>query len=155
VPPPAGGEPPSAPTGQVFNSVSTSFRGDVFIIATEDGTIAAWQPSDGTNAVLRVDNSTQSSVYKGVTLGTSTGKTRLFATDFHNNKVDVFDDDYQPVVLHHGFVDKHLPPGFAPFNVFALGDLVFVSYALQDDAKLDDVKGPGNGFIDAYDFDGA
>src|SRR5260370_9348970 len=60
IPPPMGGMPPSAPTGIVFNPTnankSDNFAGDIFIFATEDGTISGWQPSDGTNAMLRTDN---------------------------------------------------------------------------------------------------
>lgn len=55
IPPPNGGMPPSAPTGIVFNSSgSGNFAGALFIFATEDGTISAW--NSGTAAVLKVDN---------------------------------------------------------------------------------------------------
>jgi uncharacterized protein (TIGR03118 family) len=44
--------------------------------------------------------------------------------------------------------------GFAPFGIQALRGKLYVSYALQDAAKEDDVAGPGNGFVDVYDTDG-
>jgi uncharacterized protein (TIGR03118 family) len=84
VPPPVGGQPPSAPTGQTFNGDSTTFMGDRFIIVTEDGTIAGWQPGCDGMAKLRVDNSESGAVYKVVALGQSGKKARLFAADFHN-----------------------------------------------------------------------
>jgi uncharacterized protein (TIGR03118 family) len=154
IPPPDGGQPPSAPTGQVFNDVATNFGGDVFIFATEDGTIAGWQLSAETTAVIRVDNSGGGAVYKGLTLGKLASQARLFAADFHNNKIDVFDRQYKAVTDHHGFVDCQLPKGFAPFNVMVRGDLLFVTYALQDEVAKDDVKGAGNGYVDVFDLDG-
>jgi uncharacterized protein (TIGR03118 family) len=158
IPPPSGGMPPSAPTGQVFNrAASSAFMGDLFIFGTEDGTIAAWQKSNGTTAVIRADNSAGNAIYKGVTIAmplTALGRSQLYAADFHNNKIDVWDDQYAPVTTVGGFVDPNLPAGFAPFNVYGLGPLVLVTYAKQDDKAKDDVKGPGNGFIDLYSAEG-
>jgi uncharacterized protein (TIGR03118 family) len=146
---------PSSPTGLVFNSTTTNFMGDAFIFVTEDGTIAGWQPSDGTTAVMRVDSSSTGAVYKGVTLATDTsGATRLFAADFHNGRIDVFDSTYAPVMATGGFVDAALPAGFAPFNVREVGGALIVTYALQDAMAQDDVKGLGNGFVDLFDLNG-
>ena len=63
IPPPAGQQGPSAPTGQVFNGSSDFVvtEGDnsgaaAFIFVTEDGTISGWNPSvDIANAVTTVD----------------------------------------------------------------------------------------------------
>ena len=44
--------------------------------------------------------------------------------------------------------------GFAPFNVQVLGDKLFVTFAMQDDTKQDDVSGAGNGFVDEFDLEG-
>src|SRR5438128_2754714 len=38
------------PTGTVFNGNSAEFRGDRFLFATEDGTLAGWQPAFGVGA---------------------------------------------------------------------------------------------------------
>jgi uncharacterized protein (TIGR03118 family) len=158
IPPPSGGMPPSAPTGQVFNrAASSAFMGDLFIFATEDGTIAAWQRSNGTTAVIRADNSPGKAIYKGVAIAmplTALGRSQLYAADFHNNKIDVWDDQYMPVTTLGGFTDPNLPAGFAPFNVYGLGPLVLVTYAKQDADAEDDVKGAGNGFLDLYSAEG-
>jgi uncharacterized protein (TIGR03118 family) len=158
IPPPNGGMPPSAPTGQVFNrQASSAFMGDLFIFATEDGTIAAWQPSNAGTAVIRADNSPGGAIYKGVAIGmplTALGRSQLFAADFHNNRIDVWDDQYMPVTPIGSFTDPDLPAGFAPFNVYGLGPLVMVTYAKQDDKGEDDVKGAGNGFLDLYSAEG-
>jgi uncharacterized protein (TIGR03118 family) len=158
IPPPAGGMPPSAPTGQVFNpNASSAFMGDLFIFATEDGTIAGWQRSNGGTAVLRGDNSGSTAIYKGITIAsplTAQGRVQLYAADFHNGKIDVWDDQYMPVTSLGGFSDPDLPAGFAPFNVRGVGPLVLVSYAKQDENAEDDVKGPGNGFVDVFSAEG-
>ncbi len=131
VPPPAEGMPPSAPTGQVFNGDTTSFMGDRFIFVTEDGTISGWQPNFDGAAQLRFDNSESSAVYKGVAVAKVGDKSRLYATDFHNAKVDVIDSNYQPEgSCNGGFVDPKLPD------------------------KTDDDPGPGRGVVDLYDTQG-
>jgi uncharacterized protein (TIGR03118 family) len=150
---PAASGMPATPTGQVFNGDSTAFMGDAFIFATEDGTISGWQASAGSAARLRIDNSGSSAVYKGVAIGTANnGDARLYAANFHNNSVDVYDTTYR--LVPSGFVDPLLPAGFAPFNVAIIQGDVLVSYALQDADKGDDVAGNGNGFVDVYDGDG-
>jgi uncharacterized protein (TIGR03118 family) len=141
----------SAPTGLLFNTNTSKFKGDVFITCTEDGTVAGWQPPVTNPAVIRVPappgDPDQGPVYKGMALFHD----KLYVADFRDNKVAVFDDDYQPVKLFHGaFVDHKLPKGFAPFNIIVVGDVLFVSYAMQDDARHDDVPGAGNGFINVF-----
>ena len=148
-----GGTPPSAPTGLVFNPTAANFMGDHFIFSSEDGTIVGWQT--GTTATVRADNSAANSVYKGLTLATQGGASRLFATDFHNGKVDVFDQTYAKVTASGGFTDPNLPTGFAPFGIQALGANVYVTYAQQDDMAMDDNRGPGKGYVDVFNFDGA
>src|SRR5205823_4595199 len=49
------------------------------------------------------------------------------------------------------FTDATVPAGFAPFGIQALGGKVYVTYAMQDADKEDDVSGPGNGYVDIFD----
>jgi uncharacterized protein (TIGR03118 family) len=154
IPIPAGGTAPSHPTGQVFNGESGNFKGDAFIFVTEDGTISGWQPSDITNAVLRVDNSASEAIYKGVTHATHASGERLYATNFHAGTIEVYDANYARVDSAGAFQDPQIPDGFAPFNVKAINGSLFVTYAKQDDDKEDDVKGAGFGYVDVYDLDG-
>lgn len=67
IPSPTGGT--SAPTGQVFSGTS-AFNGDLFIFATEDGTIDGWRNALGTTAEVLVDATSSSAVFKGLALGT-------------------------------------------------------------------------------------
>jgi uncharacterized protein (TIGR03118 family) len=156
IPPPAGGSPPAAPTGLVFNG-STNFivASNVtarFIFSTEDGTIVGWNSASG--PVLKVDNSAAGTVYKGLALASSGGSNYLYATDFHNGRIDVFDANYNPVTLAGSFADASLPAGFAPFGITTVNGQLFVTYALQDANRHDDVQGPGNGFINVFDTSG-
>jgi uncharacterized protein (TIGR03118 family) len=151
IPVPPGGTPPSAPTGTVFNG-SSDFKGDRFIFVTEEGTISGW--SSGTSAVLRV-NRAGSAIYKGVAIAQNHGANLLYAANFFAGTVDVFDKDYMPFKLGpSAFSDPLLPDGYAPFNVQAIGDKLFVAFARQDEDKEDEVAGPGRGFVDAFDASG-
>jgi uncharacterized protein (TIGR03118 family) len=152
IPPPTGQQGPAAPDGQVFNPNPANFNGAHFIFATEDGTISSW--SGGSSAVLNVDNSGANSVYKGLAMANNGSGTFLFATDFHNNAINVFDKNFNPVTLSGSFTDPSLPAGYAPFNIQASGGMLFVTYAVQNAAKHDDVAGPGHGILDVFDTNG-
>ena len=93
-------------------------------------------------------------VFKGLALAANGSNTYLYATDFHNNAVDVFDTNFNKVTLGGSFTDPNLPAGYAPFGIQESGRLLYVTYALQDAQKHDDVAGPGCGFVDVYDTNG-
>src|SRR5262249_6246479 len=79
----------------------------------------------------------------------------LYAADFGLGTVDVFDQDFRPVARPGSFHDPNLPGGFAPFNIQNINNLLFVTYAQQDEDRTEDVAGAGHGFIDVYDTDGS
>lgn len=131
----------------------TDFGGAHFLFSTEDGTVAAW--SGGTTATLPVNNSASGAVYKGLALASNGGNEYLYATDFHNGRIDVFDNNFTPHSFGAGaFTDPGLPAGYAPFGIQASGGKIYVTYALQDAARHDDVGGPGHGFLDVFNSDG-
>jgi uncharacterized protein (TIGR03118 family) len=154
------------PTGQVYNggggfliSTSAGQESALFIFDGEGGTIAAWANGSGATAVTAYDdgvaNGANHAVYKGLALGTVNGTTFLYATDLHNNKVDVFDTNFtKPVAMQGKFVDPTLPAGFVPFGIAALNDQLYVSYAKQDAAMHDETTGAGLGYVDVFDFSG-
>ena len=80
---------------------------------------------------------------------------RLLATNFHDNRIDVFDDQFTLLPDTSMFRDPSLPAGYAPFNVAVIGGQVFVTYALRDADAHDDVAGPAHGFVDVYTSEGA
>jgi uncharacterized protein (TIGR03118 family) len=148
---------PNAPTGAVANAGSgfvvsnDSASGPArFIFATEEGKILGWNPGVlPTTAVVAVPNTT-GAIYKGLAIAGN----RLFATDFHNGRVNVFDSDFQPVTTSGGFVDPHIPAGYAPFGIQNVNGMIVVTYAKQDAEGEDDVAGQGHGFVDLFDTDG-
>lgn len=156
---------PTRPTGVVFNtgtgfvvaSGSASGRA-LFLFATEDGTIAGWNPgvpaAGSTDAQVGVDNSSSGAIYKGLAIATTAAGDRLYATNFHAGTVDVFDGQFHAVTPPGAFADPDLPARYAPFGIRSLGGLIYVTYALQDDNAEDDVAGGGHGFVDAFDLDG-
>ena len=179
---PAPGQPlgtGGAPTGVVFNTDGGASGGftisgltsgglptsqsAVFLFVTEDGTILGWNlmvnppgfnPAKvGTYAIIAV--TTPDAVYKGLAIATdSSGTTRLYAANFHAATVDVFDTSFNPMSTSGGFVDTALPREYAPFNIGLFGGKLFVTYALQDAAKHDDVAGMSHGVIDVFDLQG-
>ena len=158
IPVPSGGTPPAAPTGQVFNDTTgfnVSGKPAAFIFASEDGTISGWNPSaDPANAIILVDNSVSGAVYKGLAVANTNNGPMLYAANFNAATIDVFDSNLSPVPSTGAFNDPNLPAGFAPFNVQRIGRKLYVTYALQDNARHDDVAAPGNGFINVFDFTG-
>ena len=124
-----------------------------FLFATENGTIAAWAPNvDSTHAITVVPAT--GAIYKGLTLGGDGTRLLLYAADFHNNKIDVFDKNFSAVTLPGGFTDHSISDKYAPFNVQNLGGSVYVAYAKQDDDRVDEVPGRGNGIVNVFDASG-
>ena len=164
VPPPMGSPQGTlaTPTGIVWNPNPNLFQvgpklGALFIFATEDGTISGWNPNvDLHNAILKVDNSEGGSgaVYKGLALATNTTGVFLYATNFRAGTIDVFDSSFKPTKLSGAFWDPTIPAGYAPFGIALVDGNLFVTYALQDAAKHDDVRGPGHGFVNVFDTNG-
>ena len=161
IPPPMGATGAGAPTGVVFNGsggfnvTSGGKTGSaVFMFATEDGTISGWSPSvDFNNAVLAEDNSTlgAGAVYKGLAIANDSGSNFIYASDFRNGLIEQFNSNFG---LVRAFTDPGVAPGYAPFDVQTLDGHLFVTYALQNAAKHDDVAGPGNGYVDEFNLDG-
>ena len=155
----------SSPTGQVFNPTSgfvlksKAGKGPaLFIFSSEGGQIIAWSPvADPVvngMSTAQVKFSSKTAVFKGLTIASTRFGTFLYATDFHNGRVDVFNSRFHLVHLPGQFRDRHLPRGYAPFGIRAIDGLIYVTYAKQDAAKHDDVAGPGHGFIDVFTTSG-
>jgi uncharacterized protein (TIGR03118 family) len=79
---------------------------------------------------------------------------RLFAADFHNARVDVWNSRFAPVRRAGAFRDPRLPAGYAPFGIQAAAGGIVVTYAKQDRAAQLDVPGAGHGFVDVFSSSG-
>jgi uncharacterized protein (TIGR03118 family) len=168
-----GGGPGGTPTGNVFNPVNSTNPDDfvvsengksgpsIFMFATEDGTISGWNPNvDPTHALIAVDRSTVGlgAVYKGLAIASSGNNELIYATNFRFGTVEAFNRKFK---LVRSFTDSELSndcplPGqcFAPFGIQNINGDLWVTYALQNAAKHDDVAGPGNGFVDVFNTSG-
>ncbi len=144
---------PNAPTGAVSNTGPDFVVGSgpaLFLFATEEGKILAWNMSLGTTAQVVVDRSGEDAIFKGLAIAGD----RLYATDFHNGQVDVFDGSFGQMNTPGAFIDPTIPAGFAPFGIQNIGGHIFVTYAKQDADREDDVAGQGLGFVDEFDTSG-
>jgi uncharacterized protein (TIGR03118 family) len=163
------GSPPgttTSPNGTVLNTTSDFVISDdgksapaQFIFSTEDGTIVAFSPQVDRKQGLLVAQASDGAVYKLLAEASNDMGNFLFATDFHNNKIDVFDKNFDKVTLGQNgwgtFTDPNEPDGFAPFGIKLVNlngqDVLFVSYAKQKGPdNHDDQEGPGNGFINEF-----
>ena len=169
-----GRNPIANPSGIVVNTSTTDFiltedgKSAAFIFDGEDGSITAWNGALNpiTKAVIKVDNSSpdpkKSSVYKGLALATrASGGLTLYAANFHNGTVDVYDNTFKPATISGTFTDPGplptLPPeavGWAPFGIANIDGMLFVTFAAQNSVKHDDVAAVGAGFVDIFDTEG-
>jgi uncharacterized protein (TIGR03118 family) len=150
---------PTAPTGTVFNIASASGAFPVtggtsrFLFSTEHGEILGW-PGSGPAQVSAAESFAPGAIYKGLAIASTLAGPRLYATDFHNGRVDVWDGSWHLVDPTSSFVDSAIPAGYAPFGIQRIGDTIFVTYAKQDADAEDELHGQGLGFVDAYDTSG-
>ncbi|MFY9842602.1 MAG: TIGR03118 family protein [Terriglobales bacterium] len=144
--PTATGSGVGSPTGIVYNG-SAEFKIDnwtsAFLFATLDGTISGWSHFDPNNALIGVNNSSSGAIYTGLAITSHPSSNMLYAADFWNNKVDVYDGNFKFVM---SFTDTALPAGFAPFGIQDIGGQVYVAFAATN--------GKAGGYIDIFDENG-
>jgi uncharacterized protein (TIGR03118 family) len=155
-----------APTGNVFTTLSTDAfdltPGNAnthafFVFDTEDGLIAAWAPKVNAGAAITVVDQSNGdgsgAVFKGLAISHrgDADDARLFAADFRDNKVEMFDSNFHQT---GSFTDPTVPTGFAPFDVQVLDHKLYVTFAKQQPGGHDDAAAPGNGFVDVFNLDG-
>ena len=159
---PGAGGAQGNPTGLVFNG-GTGFvvnngvgspSAARFIFSSEDGTLSAFKGAPIVTVVPNAQAPAHGAIYKGLAIDSATAGSRLYATDFHNGNVDIFDSSFHAVTIAGAFTDPNLPTGFAPFGIQEIGGTIYVTYAQQDEDKKDDVAGPGLGFVDSFDTSG-
>jgi uncharacterized protein (TIGR03118 family) len=147
------------PTGIVYNPT----RGFVvraggasgparFIYAGEDGTIRGWSPvvphGWSTEAMVAVDEAGRAAVFRGLAIAPG----RLYATDVHNARVEVFDARWRRIDRPGAFVDRAIPAWYAPSGIRVVGRRVFVTYVWR--APVNGNDAPHGGYVDEFDLDG-
>jgi uncharacterized protein (TIGR03118 family) len=140
--------------GHVYNPTS-DFRlpngnAAAFIFATSDGIISGWNL--GNSAVKKIDNSPGAS-YLGVAVANEGSDFFLYAANFAQNRIDVFDKNWNQV-NNKPFIDPDLPAGYSPFNIQIISDgKLYVMYAKKMRPGKSEI-GPGNGYINVFSTDG-
>jgi uncharacterized protein (TIGR03118 family) len=152
------------PTGSVFNSTSDfsftppggSAGAARFLFASITGNITAWQSTSGTLATIQASH--PGHVYTGLAIGNNGSANFLYAADFANGTIDVFDANFAlQSSSNFPFADPTIPTTsgntFYPFNIQNIGGSLYVTYAkLGTDGR--DEEGVGNGFVRRFDTNG-
>ncbi len=126
-----------------------------WITVTEGGRIFAYNDLVSEDAVLVLDESDESAVYKGI----AQAGDRIYVADFHNFSVDTYDANWVELDLGpNAFMDPNLPltplGAYSPFNVAVIHDKVYVAFAVKPPDEDDEVSGPGLGIVSVFDLDG-
>jgi uncharacterized protein (TIGR03118 family) len=120
-----------------------------FVYACEDGMLRAWTPTVprawSTQAIVVVDEAAEAAVFRGVAIAGE----RVYATDFHNARIDVYDARWQRVRRPGAFVDRAVPEWYAPFGIRAIGGQLFVTYVAR--APVNGNDSPTGGYVDEFD----
>lgn len=143
------------PTGIVFNG-TTDFKLNngnpaLFIFVGEDGLLSGWNPGVGAFAQEIKDHSATAR-YTGLAIGNSNGINYIYAADFKENKIKVWDGNFKAVAMP--FIDPTIPSGYAPFNIQNVNGNLYVMYA-KVGPEGDEEKGPGFGFVSVFGTDGS
>ena len=162
--------PGGLPTGTVANPVATEFVlpgacasapcGANFLFASITGNITGWDPNapaaGSTTAVIAASH--PGHVYTGLAYANNGSGNFLYAADFANGHIDVFNSSFalQPLASFP-FADPTIPTSmgntYHPFNVQAVGASLYVAYAKVGPGGLDE-EGVGNGFVRRFNANG-
>jgi uncharacterized protein (TIGR03118 family) len=161
LPPGVAGE--AQPTGVVYDEAGRFRIADAgvsatcsFIVVGASGTVTCWTPSDHPleAAVQAYDGAASGTVYTGAAIARGRTATWLYAVDFHNGTIDVFDTAFARVAVPGRFVDPGLPAGYAPFGIEEIGGMLAVAYVRRDGSSDQALSGAGAGLVDVFDTDG-
>lgn len=123
-----------------------------FIYACEDGRIRVWTPTVphkwSAQTEIAVDDAGEAAIFRGVAVAGD----RLYATDFHNARVDVFDTSWHRLRPAGMFRDSTIPSWYAPDNIELLGGHLFVTYVGR--APVNGNDDPTGGYVDEFDLAG-
>jgi uncharacterized protein (TIGR03118 family) len=155
----------STPTGVIYNpfvnagDFPVAGLGSQFLFATEDGTVSGWYVDASGDfpvaSVIAIDNSNAGAVYTSLAiLAPACCREFLAVANFHSGLIEPYTVSFARLAPPGSFTDPQLPAGYAPFGMQVIGNRVFVTYALQDQAKRDPVTGAGNGIVNIFDLEG-
>ncbi len=165
---PPGSSGTAEPTGIVFNATTQFVIGSggssgpaTFLFATLGGTIEGWaQGVNPSSAVIAYDGGANSSMYTGLTTAQdSSGNNFLYAADFKNATVDVFNSSFALTQVGGAFFDSAIPQGYAPYGIQNIpasngSAQIYVTYAQPANTSQHVTMGAGLGYVAAFDADG-
>lgn len=165
---PAGSAGSAGPTGIVLNQSSAfvvSANGlsaaSMFVFDGTGGTISGWSSAVSSNqGITAYDGGGAAAAFTGLAIAhDSNGNYFLYAADFHNSKVDVFDHGFTNITAAGAFVDPAVPQGYAPYGIQNIpasdgSAQIYVTYAQQDATGHLAVVGPGMGYLSVFDVTG-
>ena len=158
--------------------IKDGFSGSAkFVFVTEDGCINAWSATtavsmDSSPVVIDYSKTAVHFPYKtncvftGVALTNNpansdafqkAGGNHLFATDFRNNAIVVFDNHWKDVTSSYHFQTPAGVGELHPLNITSLGGHLFVAYArftVESDEGQEQTPGAGLGHVVEYNEDG-
>jgi len=160
-----------APTGIVFNGSASDFvvtsgatsGAALYIFDGEGGMIAGWSPTVSLTNAVTMYTDTGGAIYTGLAIATNAGNAYLYAADFHNGKIDVFNSSFAKQTTSGSsftFADPAIPAGFAPYGIQAINNgasgaaQIYVTYAQQGSTGNEAATGAGQGYVDVYDTNG-
>lgn len=147
-----------ASTDFVFTNSANSQSGRaIFLFATLDGAIVAWNPvvggtdqaGDSLATIPKGFERKPGATYTGLAIATdSQGETFLYAADDGTNReVDMYNGSFQRV---KSFTDPEIPRNFAPYGIQeidgASGPQIWVTFTALNKAQ--------GGFVDVFNTDG-
>lgn len=153
------------PTGIAINcgggfsiSNGSTTKSGIFITCTEDGTVHVYNPNvDPLNSYIVINQQLtgQVAVYRGLAVANNI----LYLADFFDGTIDVFDSAYNRLTGFH-FVDGDtsdpIPLDYGPTNIVHIGCYLYILYARKDpNVPIQDLDGPGHGFISVFGLDGS
>ncbi len=149
--------PGGHPTGVVYNPTSNfviSEHGKSaparLIFDSIDGTISGWNPAvDPTHAILLQDTfaAGNPAVYTGLEMAqNSKGQTVLYAADFLNNRVDMFDGKLKLIGSFTDPTVTSIDASLGAWSVQAVNDKLYVTFASLKDFD--------SGVVDVFNTDG-
>jgi uncharacterized protein (TIGR03118 family) len=155
--------PAGGPTGQVANDNFTTTPADfpvtagtqsgpaLFIFANLAGQISGWNPAvnaaaGATSTTAEVAASVPGAAFTGLAIDGAT----LYAANFGQGAIDVFNSAFKQVVIPGAFTDHAIPSAFKPFNAQTINGDIAVTYARPDPktGKAENVIGAG--FVDLF-----
>jgi uncharacterized protein (TIGR03118 family) len=129
--------PGGSPIATVYNGTGAfalpNGKPAVFLFASSTGLITGWAPGS-TSATVVVNN--PGAAYYGLAIASFGGQYYLYAADFANAKIDVYDSNFnalsytEPGITDAWFTNyPNRGLGYSPFNIQNIGNTLYIAFA--------------------------